>query len=218
MFFNFTTFKRAVFPAASHLNRFKTSLFLAACHSRCSLWDKLVLAARVIVAIPDAKVFHPRALSPGIYQSCARSAPLSHCLHAVAVISQRANGYTPATQFSRLCGATALPPRFIPGTFTNQVPRALLYAQMPVSQTIAFVLNFKQNPAPKHAMHVSNTPLPPTLSSQTVRNYIRPQLLIATDPRADHQAIREASAAGIAGSSARSAPCNRDLDVCFLQL
>jgi small subunit ribosomal protein SAe len=91
-----------------------------------SLWEKLVLVARVIVAVPDPK--------------------------DVAVISQRANGYTPATQFSRVCGTTALPPRFIPGTFTNQA----------------------------------------------ARHHVRPQLLIATDPRADHHAILEAAAAGIA--------------------
>ncbi len=45
----------------------------------------------------------------------------SHSTHDVAVISQRANGCTPATEFARLAGATALPPRFVPGTFTNQV-------------------------------------------------------------------------------------------------
>jgi hypothetical protein len=45
--------------------------------------------------------------------------------------------------------------------------------------------------------------LKPILNSecpvQAMRHYIRPSVLIATDPRADHQAIREACAAGIAG-------------------
>lgn len=84
-----------------------------------------MLAARVIVAIPDTKVF---LSAHAIMRTPSHSAPRSHRPHAVAVISQRANGYTPATQFSLLCGTTALPPRFIPGTFTNQVPRPSLHS------------------------------------------------------------------------------------------
>jgi hypothetical protein len=97
----------------------------------CSLWEKLVLVARVIVAVPDAKVIPHRpaerhhAVDRSILIRSRQSPPcphfISHPVHDVAVISQRANGCTPALQFSRLCGATALPTRFIPGTFTNQV-------------------------------------------------------------------------------------------------
>ena len=99
--------------------------------SCCSLWEKLVLVARVIVAVPDAKVIPHRpaerrhAVDRSILIRSRQSPPCphltSHPVHDVAVISQRANGCTPAMQFSRFCGATALPTRFIPGTFTNQV-------------------------------------------------------------------------------------------------
>ena len=130
----------------------------------------------------------------------------SHPVHDVAVISQRANGCTPAMQFSRFCGATALPNRFIPGTFTNQVVSLslpLLLFSLPskppnlssyfrASSTAVFragLLRSHRRPSPT---------LTPTLL-QAARHHLRPQLLIATDPRADHHAILEAAAAGVVG-------------------
>eukprot|EP01137_Pigoraptor_chileana_P015469 Opistho-2@71432 len=84
-------------------------------------WEKLVLAARIIVAIEN---------------------PADICC-----ISARPYGQRAVLKFAGHTGANAIAGRFTPGTFTNQIQAA-----------------FKE-----------------------------PRLLILTDPRTDHQPIREAS-------------------------
>jgi len=84
-------------------------------------WEKLMLAARVIVAIENP--------------------------HDVAVISTLPNGHRSVLKFSTYCGAQYYAGRFMPGTFTNPL----------------------QN------------------------KFHEPRILVVSDPRADHQAIREAS-------------------------
>jgi len=84
-------------------------------------WEKLMLAARIIVAIENPQ--------------------------DVCVISARPYGQRAVLKFANYIGAQAIAGRFTPGTFTNQI------------QT-----NFKE-----------------------------PRLLIVTDPRLDHQPLREAS-------------------------
>lgn len=85
------------------------------------LWEKLVLAARIIVAIENPK--------------------------DICVISARPYGQRAVLKFATYIGAQAIAGRFTPGTFTNQVQ-------------------------PK---------------------FLEPRLLIVTDPRFDHQPLREAS-------------------------
>jgi len=84
-------------------------------------WEKILLAARVIVAIENPK--------------------------DVCAISARPYGTRAVLKFSAHVGATPIAGRFTPGTFTNQIQRA----------------------------------------------FQEPRLLIVTDPRQDHQPIREAS-------------------------
>jgi len=84
-------------------------------------WEKLILAARVIVAIEN----------PG----------------DVCVISARPWGQRAVLKFAKYTGAQAIAGRFTPGTFTNQIQK----------------------------------------------KFLEPRLLIVTDPRTDHQPIREAS-------------------------
>jgi len=84
-------------------------------------WEKLVLAARVIVAIENPK--------------------------DICVISARPYGQRAVLKFATFIGAQAIAGRFTPGTFTNQIQ-------------------------PK---------------------FLEPRLLIVTDPRLDHQPLREAS-------------------------
>jgi small subunit ribosomal protein SAe len=84
-------------------------------------WQKLVLAARVIVAIENPA--------------------------DVVLISGRPYGQRAILKFAKYTGATAITGRFTPGTFTNQV-------------------NDK---------------------------FVEPRLLIVSDPRTDHQPIRESS-------------------------
>jgi len=84
-------------------------------------WEKIVLAARIIVAIEN---------------------PLD-----IVVVSARAFGQRAALKFANFTGCQAVAGRFTPGTFTNYITRA-----------------FKE-----------------------------PRLIIVTDPRTDHQAIKEAS-------------------------
>jgi len=84
-------------------------------------WEKLLLAARVVVAIENPK--------------------------DVCAISARPYGTRAVLKFSAQVGATPIAGRFTPGTFTNQIQRA----------------------------------------------FQEPRLLIVTDPRQDHQPIREAS-------------------------
>merc|ERR1719389_1140883 len=84
-------------------------------------WDKLMLAARIIVTIEN---------------------PADVC-----VISARPYGQRAVLKYAHYTGAQALAGRFTPGTFTNQIQR----------------------------------------------QYKEPRLLILTDPRTDHQPIREAS-------------------------
>lgn len=84
-------------------------------------WEKLLLAARIIANITDAK------------DVCAISSPL---------FGQRA-----ILKFSKFVGSTPIAGRFTPGTFTNQIQKA----------------------------------------------FREPRVLIVTDPRVDHQPIRESS-------------------------
>jgi small subunit ribosomal protein SAe len=84
-------------------------------------WEKLQLAARIIVTIENAS--------------------------DVAVISARPYGQRATLKFARYTGATAFAGRYTPGTFTNQIQE----------------------------------------------RFYEPRLLILTDPRTDHQPIREAS-------------------------
>jgi len=84
-------------------------------------WEKLVLAARVIVAIENPA--------------------------DVVLISGRPYGQRAILKFAKYTGATAITGRFTPGTFTNQVQD----------------------------------------------RFVEPRLLIVSDPRTDHQPIRESS-------------------------
>lgn len=89
------------------------------------LWEKLILAARVIAAVENAQ--------------------------DVCVCSTRLFGQRAIYKFSQLVGTTYSAGRFIPGTFTNQIQK----------------------------------------------KFMQPRVLIVTDPRTDHQAIREASLVNI---------------------
>jgi len=84
-------------------------------------WEKLVLAARVIVAIENPQ--------------------------DVCVISARPYGQRSVLKFAKYTGAQAIAGRYTPGTFTNQIQE----------------------------------------------KFMEPRLLILTDPRTDHQPIRESS-------------------------
>jgi len=84
-------------------------------------WEKLVLAARVIVAIENPA--------------------------DVVLISGRPYGQRAILKFAKYTGATAITGRFTPGTFTNQVQD----------------------------------------------RFVEPRLLVVSDPRTDHQPIRESS-------------------------
>jgi small subunit ribosomal protein SAe len=84
-------------------------------------WEKLMLAARVIVTIENPQ--------------------------DVCVISARPYGQRAVFKFSQYTGSQYIAGRFTPGTFTNQ----------------------------------------------TTQTFLEPRLLILTDPRTDHQPIREAS-------------------------
>jgi len=84
-------------------------------------WEKLILAARVIVAIENPA--------------------------DVVLISGRPYGQRAILKFAKYVGATAITGRFTPGTFTNQIQD----------------------------------------------RFVEPRLLIVSDPRTDHQPIRESS-------------------------
>lgn len=84
-------------------------------------WEKLVLAARMIVAIENPK--------------------------DICVISARPYGQRAVLKFATFIGAQAIAGRFTPGTFTNQIQS----------------------------------------------KFLEPRLLIVTDPRLDHQPLRESS-------------------------
>lgn len=88
-------------------------------------WEKLMLAARVIVAIENAE--------------------------DVMAISARAYGQRAVLKYSNHTGSQYIGGRFTPGTFTNQIQK----------------------------------------------NFLEPRMLIVTDPRVDHQPIKEASFANI---------------------
>lgn len=88
-------------------------------------WEKLLLAARVIVAVEN---------------------PADVC-----VISGRAYGQRAVLKFAHYTSATHFAGRFTPGGFTNQLQRS----------------------------------------------YAQPRLLIVTDPRVDHQPVREAASCNI---------------------
>jgi small subunit ribosomal protein SAe len=84
-------------------------------------WEKLMLAARVIVAIENPE--------------------------DVVCISARPYGQRAVLKFAQYTGAQSIASRFTPGTFTNQL----------------------------------------------TKQFREPRLLIVTDPRSDHQAVKEAS-------------------------
>jgi small subunit ribosomal protein SAe len=84
-------------------------------------WEKLVLAARVIVTVENT--------------------------HDVCVISSRDYGQRAVLKFAKYTGAHAVAGRYTPGTFTNQIQE----------------------------------------------RFLEPRLLVVTDPRTDHQPIKESS-------------------------
>jgi small subunit ribosomal protein SAe len=84
-------------------------------------WEKLILAARIIVAIENPQ--------------------------DVVVVSARPYGQRAVFKFAQYTGAQYIAGRYTPGTFTNQVQR----------------------------------------------RFMEPRLLIVTDPRTDHQPVKEAS-------------------------
>lgn len=84
-------------------------------------WEKIVLAARIIVAVENPA--------------------------DVVVISARPYGQRAILKFAKYTGAQAIAGRYTPGTFTNQIQE----------------------------------------------NFVEPRLLILTDPRTDHQAVRESA-------------------------
>jgi len=85
------------------------------------IWEKIVLAARIIVAVENSA--------------------------DVCVISGRQFSQRAVLKFAKYTGATAIAGRYTPGTFTNQIQE----------------------------------------------KFLEPRLLIVSDPRTDHQAIRESS-------------------------
>lgn len=84
-------------------------------------WQKLVLAARIVVAIENPK--------------------------DVCAIAARPYGQRAVHKFAKYTGAQALAGRYTPGTFTNQIQKV----------------------------------------------FMEPRVLVVTDPRVDHQSVREAS-------------------------
>lgn len=84
-------------------------------------WEKMLLAARVLVAIENPK--------------------------DIAAISGRVFGQRAVLKFAVHIGATGMAGRYTPGTFTNQIQKA----------------------------------------------FVEPRVLVVTDPREDHQPVREAS-------------------------
>jgi small subunit ribosomal protein SAe len=84
-------------------------------------WEKLILAARIIVAVENPK--------------------------DICVIAARPYGQRAVLKFATFIGAQAISGRFTPGTFTNQIQA----------------------------------------------KFLEPRLLIVTDPRLDHQPLRESS-------------------------
>jgi len=106
------------------------------------MWDKLILAARVIAAIEN---------------------PADVCVVSSNTLAQRA-----LLKFAAHTGATPIFGRFVPGSLTNQIQK-----------------NFKE-----------------------------PRLLVVSDPRADHQAVTEASFVNVPVISF----CNTDTPMKFIDV